>query len=264
MSHTESVDLEFVMFAHDLADHAGSVILPHFRAAGAVTNKAEQAFDPVTEADRAAEQIMRGMIQRRYPDHGIHGEEFGDVPANGPMRWTLDPIDGTRSFIIGLPAWGTLIGLSGEAGPMVGMMDQPYVRERFWGSGAGAFFRGDQGERPIRSRRCVSLGEAILAATTPDMFKPGDDDRFRSLSRHARMTRFGGDCYLYCLLAMGLIDIVAETSLKAFDIAPLIPIIRAAGGMVTTWEGGDAASGGRILAVGDPALHGAALRALEA
>ena len=259
----KSVDLEFVMFAHGLADRAGSVILPHFRAAGAVANKAEQAFDPVTEADRAAERIMRGMIRDSYPDHGIHGEEFDDVPANGPYRWILDPIDGTRSFIVGLPAWGTLIGLSGEAGPMVGMMDQPYVKERFWGSQAGAYFRGGLGERPIRTRRCASLAEAILAATTPDMFKHGDAERFGALSRQVRMTRFGGDCYLYCLLAMGLIDIVAETSLKAFDIAPLIPIIHAAGGIVTTWDGGDAASGGRILAVGDPALHGAALRALE-
>ena len=258
----ENVDLGFVIFAHELADNAGSVILPHFRGAGAVSNKAEQAFDPVTEADRAAEQIMRGMIREKYPEHGIHGEEFDDVPANGPYRWILDPIDGTRSFILGLPAWGTLIGLAAEDGPVLGMMDQPYVKERFWGSKAGAFFRGSAGERQIRTRGCASLAEAVLTATSPDLFNGDAAERFQTLARQVRMTRFGGDCYLYCLLAMGLIDIVAEASLKAFDIAPLIPIIEAAGGIVTTWDGGDPAHGGRILAVGDPALHEAAIQAL--
>ena len=257
-----TLDREFVIFAHELADNAGSVILPHFRGAGAVSNKAEQAFDPVTEADRAAEQIMRGMIREKYPEHGIHGEEFGDVPANGPYHWILDPIDGTRSFILGLPSWGTLIGLAAEGVPALGMMDQPYVKERFWGSSAGAFFRGSHGQRQLHTRRCASLGDAVLTATSPDMFNTADAARFQSLSRHMRMTRFGGDCYLYCLLAMGLIDIVAEASLKAFDIAPLILIIEAAGGMVTTWDGADAANGGRILAVGDSALHEAAMQAL--
>jgi len=262
MIHAPAIDVDFVMFAHQLADNAGSVILPHFRGAGAVSNKAEQTFDPVTEADRAAEQIMRAMIRETYPEHGIHGEEFGDVPAHGPYRWILDPIDGTRSFILGLPSWGTLIGLSEQTVPMVGMMDQPYVKERFWGSKAGAFFRGRQGERQIHTRRCALLADAVLTATAPDMFNTADAERFQGLSRHVRMTRFGGDCYLYCLLAMGLIDIVAEASLKAFDIAPLVPIIEAAGGIVTTWDGGDPANGGRILAVGDPALHEAAMRGL--
>lgn len=262
MSGEKSVDREFVMFAHDLADNAGSVILPHFRGAGAVSNKDEQAFDPVTEADRAAERIMRGMIQDTYPEHGIHGEEFDDIRSSGPYRWTLDPIDGTRSFILGLPSWGTLIGLSGENGPLIGMMDQPYVQERFWGSPSGAYFRGRQGERQIHTRRCASLSEAVLTSTTPDMFKGDEAQRFQALAAQVRMARFGGDCYLYCLLAMGLIDIVAEASLKAFDIAPLIPIIQAAGGVVTSWDGNDPADGGRILAVGDPALHEPAMHAL--
>lgn len=262
MNAENKLDREFVMFAHDLADNAGSVILPHFRGAGAVSNKAEQAFDPVTEADRAAERIMRGMIQDRYPDHGIHGEEFDDIHANGPYRWTLDPIDGTRSFILGLPSWGTLIGLSGGSGPLIGMMDQPYVQERFWGSAAGAYFRGRQGDRQIHTRHCASLAEAVLTSTTPDMFKGDEAARFQALAGQIRMARFGGDCYLYCLLAMDLIDIVAEASLKAFDIAPLIPIIHAAGGIVTSWDGGDPSNGGRILAVGDPSLHEAAMRAL--
>jgi len=174
----------------------------------------------------------------------------------------LDPIDGTRSFIMGVPLWGTLIGLTENGQPVLGLMDQPYIGERFWNGEAGAYFRNQQGEQAIRTRACPSLSEATLAATAPDMFKDDAAECFRSLSGACRMTRFGGDCYLYCMLAMGHLDIVAEAGLKPFDIAPLIPIIEAAGGVVTTWDGGDPAAGGRILAVGDPALHPAALAAL--
>ena len=254
---------ELIDFAHALADAAGSAILPHFRSSLAVTNKAEQGhFDPVTEADRAAETAMRCLIEARYPDHGIYGEEFPDKPANGPFAWQLDPIDGTRGFITGLPLWGTLIGVSHDGAPLAGMMDQPYMRERFWNTADGARFRGPAGETTLRTRPCAALGDAILAATAPDMFKGAQVDRFGALSAQMRMTRFGGDCYLYCMLAAGFIDIVAEASLKPFDIAPLIPIIRAAGGVVTTWDGGDPSQGGAILAAGDPAIHEQALRHL--
>ncbi len=249
-------------FGHGLADAAGAEILPHFRQRESVANKSDNGFDPVTEADRAAETAMRALIESTYPDHGILGEEFEDKPQKGAHRWVLDPIDGTRAFIMGLPIWGTLIGLSQDGRPALGMMDQPYTGERFWGSQDGAYFRNRHGEQRIATRNCASLSGAILAATTPDMFKGRDAERFGSLSRACRMTRFGGDCYLYCLLAMGFLDIVAECSLKPFDIAPLVPIIEAAGGIVTTWDGGDPANGGRILAVGDRALHEAALAAL--
>lgn len=258
----DPVNNDFVIFAHALADATGSVILPHFRQSGMVTNKGEFSFDPVTEADRAAEAIMRRMIAAQFPTHGVIGEEFDDTPAAGPYCWVLDPIDGTRAFIIGLPIWGTLIGLTHHGAPALGVMDQPYTGERFWNSSAGAHFRNAQGEQRIAARRCGGLSEAILAVTSPDMFKDAEAARFRSLSRACRMTRYGGDCYLYCLLAMGFIDIVAEASLKPFDIAPLIPIIHAAGGLVTTWDGGDPANGGQILAVGDPSLHEAAMHAL--
>jgi histidinol phosphatase-like enzyme (inositol monophosphatase family) len=255
--------LEFAAFAHQLADASGQAILPYFRKSLSVTNKADAGrFDPVTEADRAAETVMRGLIEARYPDHGIFGEEFPDRPAGGPFSWVLDPIDGTRGFITGLPLWGTLIGLSHEGAPLIGMMDQPYTGERFWNATDGARFRGPSGETRIATRKCAYLGEAILAATAPDMFPEGHFDRFQQLSARARMTRFGGDCYLYCMVAAGFIDIVAESGLKPFDIAPLIPIIRAAGGMVTTWDGGDPSSGGQILACGDPALHEQALKVL--
>lgn len=251
-------------FAHQLADRSGEVIRPYFRQNLAVDNKAGlQAFDPVTEADRAAEAAMRELIVATYPDHGILGEEFDNRPANGPFTWTLDPIDGTRSFMIGLPAWGTLIGLAHDGAPTLGIMDQPHVGERFWSTGTAAYCRHAGGERTImKTRACASLSGAILAATAPDMFKGDDQARFAALSSQVRMTRFGGDCYLYCLLAMGLIDIVAESSLKPFDIAPLVPIIRAGGGVVTTWDGGDPGKGGCIIAAGDPALHEQALMLL--
>jgi len=254
---------ELIAFAHTLADAAGPAILPHFRKSIPVTNKADQGrFDPVTEADKAAEVAMRRLIEARYPDHGIYGEEFPDKPATGPFAWQLDPIDGTRGFITGLPVWGTLIGVSHEGAPLAGMMDQPYTGERFWSGIDGARFRSPAGETAIQTRKCPDLSQAILAATAPDMFKDEQFDRFRALSGQVRMTRFGGDCYLYCMLAAGFIDIVAEASLKPFDIAPLIPIIRAAGGVVTTWDGGDPSQGGEIVAAGDPALHEEALKRL--
>ncbi len=255
---------EFVSFAHSLADRAGQEILPLFRNFGEVENKDGEGFDPVTAADRGAESVMRSAIESRYPKHGIFGEEFACRPADGPFEWVLDPIDGTKAFICGLPLWGTLIGLKEDGKPLIGMMDQPYLGERFWGGPSGAFFRSRQGERRISTRGCSSLENAILGATTPEMFRGEDADRFHALSSRCRMTRYGADCYMYCMLAAGLVDIVAEASLKPFDIAPLIPVIEAAGGKVTTWDGADAANGGNVLATCDPALHESALRALQA
>lgn len=254
---------DLLVFAHELADVAEKAILPFFRQDTLVEDKAGAGdFDPVTEADRGAEAVMRALIETAYPHHGIKGEEFGDKPARGGHCWLLDPIDGTRSFITGLPIWGTLIGLARDDIPLIGLMNQPYTGERFWNSDQGAWFRGPAGTRQIRTRACPTPDMAILAATTPDMFSGRGYGRFRNLSANTRMTRFGGDCYLYCMLALGFIDIVAEAGLKPFDIAPLVPIIRAAGGVVTTWEGEDPSEGGEILAAGDPALHEAALKLL--
>ncbi len=252
-----------IEFTHRLADASADTILPYFRKGAFVTNKAEQGrFDPVTEADRGAERVMRELIEAHYPDHGIYGEEFPDKPTSGPLRWVLDPIDGTRGFITGFPVWGTLIGLSHDGTPALGMMNQPFTGERFWNSPLGAHFRQAGSERMMATRTGTALGDAVLTATAPDMFSEAEFERFGALSRSARMTRFGGDCYLYCMLAMGFIDIVAECGLKPFDIAPLVPIIRAAGGVVTTWDGGDPSQGGRIVASGDPAVHEAALKHL--
>jgi myo-inositol-1(or 4)-monophosphatase len=254
---------ELLLFAHALADASRAATLPHFRRRIEVTNKAALGrFDPVTEADRGAEAVMRQRITARFPDHGIAGEEFPDRMANGPFNWILDPVDGTRGFICGLPLWGTLIGLSHDGAPLLGMMDQPYTGERFWGVPGDARFRRAGAEETLRVRRCAALADAVLACTTPEMFTAEEFARFDALASATRMVRFGGDCYLYCMLAMGFIDIVAEAGLKPFDIAPLMPIVAAAGGVVTTWDGGDPRQGGRILASGDPAVHEAALKLL--
>jgi myo-inositol-1(or 4)-monophosphatase len=255
--------------AHRLADTAGDVILPYFRKGVAVDNKAAKGFDPVTIADTAAEKAMRALIARLHPDHGIIGEEFGDVASAGAYNWILDPIDGTRAFITGYPLWGTLIGLVDGDRPIVGMMDQPYTRERFWAAPGGraktARFRGPDGrERSIATRACPKLADAVLACTSPDMFKtPADRAAFDAVSKRAKLTRFGGDCYAYCMLAAGNVDLVIEAGLKAVDIAPLIPIIEAAGGVVTTWDGGSAIGGGAVIAAGDAKLHATAMKVLR-
>jgi histidinol phosphatase-like enzyme (inositol monophosphatase family) len=253
----------YMELAHALADRAGEVILPHFRSGVAVDHKGGDSFDPVTVADRDAEAAIRQMLADTYPSHGVVGEEFADTRPEAEYCWIIDPIDGTRSFIMGQPLWGTLLGLTAGGVPVLGMMDQPYTRERFWAGEAGSFFRRDVETRTMKTRACATLGEAVLATTSPDMFGGADAARFERLSCAVRLRRFGGDCYNYCLLALGQIDLVAEAGLKPFDILPLIPIIERAGGVVTTWEGGDPRGGGRILAAGDRKVHEAAVAVLS-
>lgn len=237
--------------------------MPHFRNVVAVDHKGGAAFDPVTAADRDAETAIREILSAAYPEHGVVGEEFEDTQADAEFCWIIDPIDGTRAFIMGQPLWGTLIGLTVEGAPVLGMMNQPYTGERFWsGETESHFTRGGE-TRPIRVRPCPVLGDAILASTAPELFDAAELSRFETLSRAVRLRRFGGDCYNYCLLAMGQIDLVVEAGLKPFDILPLVPIIERAGGIVTTWDGGNPGDGGRIVAAGDPALHAAALEILS-
>ena len=249
--------------AHALADRAAEVILPHFRKPGAVDHKGGPVFDPVTAADRDAETAIRQIIAERYPDHGILGEEFGASRTDADYCWVIDPIDGTSAFIIGQPIWGCLIGLLRNGEPVLGLMDQPFTGERFWSGEREAFFRRDGETTTMRVRPCASLAEAVLTSTTPDMFDGAESEAFDRLSRAVRLRRFGGDCYNYCLLALGHIDLVAEAGLKPFDILPLIPIIERAGGVVSTWEGGDPRDGGRILAAGDTRIHAAAVAMLS-
>ncbi len=200
-------------FAHSLADLSGRVILPHFRRALAVDNKSGPGdFDPVTIADRAAEQAIAAAIKDAYPDHGLIGEEFGSHAADARFRWVVDPIDGTRAFIMGYPVWGTLIGLMDGGAPVLGMMDQPFTRERFWTGPQASYLRvGDGKPRKITTRGCGRLEDAIFSTTHPDLFASGDEtEGFLRLKGRARMTRYGGDCYAYAMLAAGFVDLVAR------------------------------------------------------
>jgi myo-inositol-1(or 4)-monophosphatase len=255
-----------LQLAHLLADRAGAAILPHFRAAITVENKAGGGgFDPVTEADKAAERVISALLAERRPDHGIVGEEYGDRNRGARLAWVVDPIDGTRAFIMGLPVWGTLIGLLDDGRPVLGMMDQPFTGERFWSGAEASFMRERAGAEPvpIRTRACAGLGEAIFSTTHPDLFAAGHEQAaFQRLKAKARMTRYGGDCYAYCMLAAGFVDVVVEAGLKPHDVVALIPIIERAGGRITTWEGRPAAEGGRIAACGDARLHGELLATL--
>jgi len=256
---------ELLAEAHVLADVAGAKILPQFRKALKVENKDRgTGFDPVTAADTAAERAMRQAIRKRFPDHGITGEEYAAHASSSRYTWVLDPIDGTRAFMCGLPTWGVLIGVLDGETPIVGMMDQPYVGDRFWAAGGKAQMRSADGRvRSIKTRKCARLADAVLSATSMQIFSTRTElASFNRLAEATRLLRFGADCYAYCMLAAGHIDLVVEAGLKDVDIVALIPIIEAAGGVVTNWQGGSAASGGQVIASGDPALHEAALAVL--
>lgn len=252
-------------FAHELADTSGAAIRPYFRNSIGVQNKDRGGgFDPVTAADEAAERAIAAAVATRWPDHGFIGEEHGIRQPDARLRWVVDPIDGTRAFIMGSPLWGTLIGLLDGTDPVLGLMDQPFTRERFWSDADAAYMRtAETGPTPIRTRPCASLADAVLSTTHPDLLRAGEEaDAFARLEAKVRMTRFGGDCYGYCLLAAGFVDLIVEAGLKPYDIVALIPIIEKAGGRITTWDGKPATEGGRIVAAGDPRLHELAMAVL--
>jgi myo-inositol-1(or 4)-monophosphatase len=256
--------IDFEAFIGRLATASGEVILPYFRTSLSIDNKsAVHEFDPVTEADRAAEAVMRRLIKANFPQHGIVGEEFGSEHENAEYVWVLDPIDGTKSFIAGFPIWGTLIALMHRGTPVFGMMHQPFIGERFSGDSGSAFYSGSAGKRRLAVRRCASLQDATMFTTSPMLMNATDRASFGRVEQAVRLTRYGGDCYSYCMLAAGHLDLVIETELKPYDIAALIPIITGAGGIVTTWEGSPAPGGGRIIAAGDKRVHEAALKLLN-
>ena len=251
------IDLDtFLALALRLADAAGEVIRLYFRKPIAVIDKPD--LTPVTAADRAAEETMRGLIEARFPEHGILGEEFGRAREGAEFIWTLDPIDGTKSFISGVPLFGTLIALTRDRRPIVGVIDQPISRERWVGaSGRQTTLNG----AAIRCRPCPVLAAATLFTTTPDMFKGEDAASFARVSAAVKLTRFGADCYAYGLLAAGFVDLVLEADLKPYDFCAMVPIVEGAGGIATGWRGEnlDLASDGRVLVAGDRRTHGAAL-----
>ena len=255
--------IDFAAFVDQLAAASGDTILPFFRTALAIENKKAGGFDPVTAADRGAEDAMRALIRRNFPDHGILGEEYANERSDAEYVWVLDPIDGTKSFIAGMPAWGTLIGLMRFGEPVFGMMHQPFTRERFSGDGGAARYRGPLGNRDLRVRKCAALSDALLFTTSPLLMNTGDRAAFGRVEDKVKLSRYGGDCYAYCMIAAGLIDLVVETEIKPHDIVALIPIITGAGGIVTTWENGPAQGGGRVIVAGDARMHKAALEILN-
>lgn len=241
-----------LIFANRLADAAGAAIRQFWRRQFDVQVKADAS--PVTAADRAAEMAMRELIDRERPDDGIHGEEFGKDRPEAKRQWVLDPIDGTTSFLVGRPIFGTLIALLEDGWPVLGVIDQPVAKERWVGrTGRETTFNGN----PVEARQCQKLSDAVMATTSPNLFDEEDGHRFMALAGqtdHKRMV-YGGDCYNYGLLACGNLDIVAETGLKLYDFAALVPIVEGAGGMMTDWAGEPlhANSEGHVLALGDPA-----------
>jgi histidinol phosphatase-like enzyme (inositol monophosphatase family) len=248
-------------FLFRLAAAAAAESLPRFRMNGLVDNKLAGAFDPVTEADRAAEQAIRALIEAEYPDHSVLGEEFG-TSGDGAMQWVVDPIDGTRSFIAGIPLWGTLIGLTVEGVARIGIMSQPYIGERFWADGEVAWSDGPAGLRRLAVRPVKDLSAATVFTTSPRLFGGSLLARFEALEAEARLTRFGTDCYAFAMLAAGQVDLVVEPGLKPYDIVALIPIVEQAGGIVTTFSGGRAENGGDVVAAATPELHAAAMAML--
>lgn len=256
--------VHYLTAAEAMADAAASVTMSYFRRAVDVTDKgADGRYDPVTCADREAEDVIRRMIADGFPDDGIVGEEHGaNLDADNWLQrryWVIDPIDGTRSFISGVPLWGTLIAVNDGSRPVIGVIDHPAVGERYVGSPHGAF----SGGRRLRTRPCAGLAEATLSTTDPDLFQP-DTERpaFFQVAAQTRLKRYGYDCYAYALLAAGFMDLVIEAGLQTYDVQALIPVIEAAGGVITDWQGGAAVQGGRVVAAGDPRVHAAALEIL--
>ncbi len=228
--------------------------LDWYRRIDDVDNKASTGFDPVTEADRAVEADLRERIGARFPDHAILGEEFGTT-GSGPHRWTIDPIDGTRAFITGQPMWGTLLGFQVDGEPVAGWLHIPVLGETYIGHDECRFMSGTE-IRSVHVSKTTEIADAIVLCTHPTMFAPGQQaEAFARVADAVKMVRYSGDCVNFGLLAMGLVDSVIENGLQPYDIVPLIPIIRSAGGLVTDLDGNAPLDGGYVVASATEALH---------
>ena len=256
---------ELDAFLMELNRGSAEAILPLFRAEHGLEDKGKDgAFDPVTAADRGAEAAIRALISRRYPSHGVIGEDYGDDRPDAEFVWVLDPIDGTRAFISGLPVWTTLIGLRHQGAPVLGSIGQPFIGEVFIGSAAGSRLVNRHGERPLATRGNVPLSAALIATTDPDAcFDEAEAAAWRALRRATRLARFGCDAYAYAMVAAGALDLVVEAGLKCWDIEAAIPVIEGAGGVVRDWTGAPVGrEGGNVIIAGDEALGVEALRVL--
>ncbi|MDG1857457.1 MAG: histidinol-phosphatase [Emcibacteraceae bacterium] len=252
MSETQ----EFIDFMNELGDAAAEVSLKYFKKSIDVLNKGAKlgtTFDPVTVADRNTEFAIRELIRDRYPTHGIMGEEHSTEKGSSEYTWVIDPIDGTRAYITGVPTWGTLIALQKNGKTILGMLDQPYLKERYIGSVDGSTLNGDD----IKIRGCETIFDATLSTTDPlQLFKDDEEqDKFFRVASGAKMMRNGYDCYAYAMVASGFMDVVIEAGLESYDIQAIIPIIEGAGGIITNWQGKPVTEGGQVVACGDARLH---------
>jgi len=251
-----------VRTAHALADAARPETLRHFRTGLAAEDKGPNAggrFDPVTEADRAAERAMRAVLARERPQDGILGEEYGSEPGTSGLTWVLDPIDGTRGYISGTPTWGVLVAVSDAEGPVYGIIDQPYIGERFCGGLGEASVAGPLGTSGLRTAPPRPLADATILTTFPEIGTAEEHRAFRRVADRARLVRYGLDCYGYALLAAGQVDLVIEAGLQPYDVQAPIAVVTAAGGLATGWDGRPAHDGGRLLAAANAEIHAAAM-----
>ena len=255
---------DLVATAHALADAARVATLAHFRSADLSADTKETVrFDPVTVADRESELAMRAILAARRPQDGILGEEFASVAGTSGLTWVLDPIDGTRGYLSGTPTWGVLISVRDATGVLYGLIDQPYIGERFEGGFGIARMVGPMGARSLRTRPPRALDQAIMFSTFPEVGTADEGAAFRRVVPAVRLVRYGTDCYAYALLAAGQIDLVIEAGLQAYDVQAPIAVIEAAGGIVTGWDGGPCLNGGRVLAAANAKIHAAAMALLK-
>lgn len=255
---------DLLEFAGRLADAGRPIALEHFRSGRAADNKADAGFDPVTAADIGVETAIRALIARERPEDGVLGEEGEPAPSRSGLTWVIDPIDGTRAFIAGLPTWTILIGLQDDTGPILSVIDQPFTAERFSGlAGREAWLDHQGGRRRITARQTARrLDDAVLSTTDPGLFDADEAEAFAGLARAAKVRRYGLDAYGYAALALGGVDLVVESGLKAWDVTALVPVVTGAGGVISDWSGGPCHAGGQIVAAANSALHSAALQAL--
>jgi histidinol phosphatase-like enzyme (inositol monophosphatase family) len=250
-------------FFEEVAEAAAAATLPYFRTSMTIHNKLDDGFDPVTEADKGAERAIRALIERDYPNDGIHGEEYGLVRENAFRRWVIDPVDGTRAFISGLPVWGTLVGLTENNVAIAGLMAQPFTGEIFMADGTHAVRTWRRQTNDLKVSGCKILNAAKMFTTSPHLFKGDMRGRFDRLETQVKLSRYGTDCYAFAMLAAGFADIVIDPGLQPYDIVALIPLIEQAGGVVTTLDGARAENGGDIIAAATPELHQAALEEMR-
>jgi len=260
----DALKADLIRVAHLIADAARPETLRLFRSAELLSyNKGDGYFDPVTAADRAAEVAMRAVIARERPHDGILGEELGVQSGTSGLTWVLDPIDGTRGYLCGTPTWGVLVSVADATGPLFGLIDQPYIQERFVGGFGHSEMRGPHGTHKLGTRVNRPLQDAIMLTTFPEVGTKAEGCAFHAVASQMKLTRYGMDCYAYALLAAGQVDLVIEAGLKPYDVHAPICVIHAAGGIVSNWQGGAAHHGGRIIAAANRDIHAVALQILQ-